>query len=144
MGGNAKYRSHTAVIRNPYNESGFQAMRDANGNLIRIPESNSVGRGQRTNTTAVNAKERMLNAQAIKDLRDTAKEYRAYKSLPPIGTQFGSDFTKRVEEMKKQKQRLDKLASIANSIQPGAVDFSTGQTLDQAEKAIEMLLNIKL
>ena len=111
MGGNAKYRSHTAVIRNPHNESGFQAMRDANGNLIRIPESERVvGKNKRTANLA-NAKERMLNAKALKEVRDLAKSLRkAFDVGNPNGrftNQYRSDFRK--------------IANLANQIQPKSV-----------------------
>ena len=77
MGGNAKYRSHTAVIRNTNSESGVQAMRDSSGNLIRIPESERVvGRGNRTGANRANARERMLNNQALSQVRAIARQVR--------------------------------------------------------------------
>ena len=72
MGGNAKYRTATYVDM----DGTRKAVRDSNGNIIRVGVGPQVGRGQRTNTTASNAKERMLNGQAIKQIRDLAKKYR--------------------------------------------------------------------
>ena len=139
MGGNAKYRSHTAVIRNPYNESGFQAMRDDNGKLIRIPESERVvGKDKRTANRA-NAKERMMNAQALKQVRDIAKEIRT------INKELGSSAKTDFDKVKKALDDYKKLGNMANQIQPGAVsDNSSGLYSSSEIKTIERLLNVKL
>ena len=144
MGGNAKYRSHTAVIRNPYNESGFQAMRDSNGKLIRIPESERVvGKDKRTANRA-NAKERMLNAQALNEIRDLARSFRVSARRAKANKGYSSK-----NEMDEQRNNLMKLANIANQIQPGAASDllkpnPNAQDARKAAKEIEKVLGVKL
>ena len=77
MGGSAKYkgaRMRTATVGN--NENERQSVKDKNGNVIRVGVGRQVSKGQRTNTAASNARDRMLNAQAVKEVRDLAKVIR--------------------------------------------------------------------
>ena len=136
MGGNAKYRYHTGVIRNTGNASGVQEMRDSNGNLIRIPEGKNVGRDNRSGANRQNAKERMLNAKAIQEVRDAVKEVR--KSY---GTTFGMSSDKFGNSIRK-------LGDIANQIQPKSVsdltmDYPELVTTDEIEN-IEKVLGVTL
>ena len=148
MGGNKRF--HTAVIRNRGNASGVQEMRDSNGNLIRIPEGKNVGRDNRTNTTMGNARERMLNAKAIQEVRDTAKQIRAF-SKKWATKKINMDNAKELIREGTQAQRnLEKLARIANQVHPSSADAvlwpssHTQAEIDNAKKNIERILGVKL
>ena len=140
MGGNAKYRYHTAVIRNRGNESGVQEMRDANGDLIRIRESERVvGKNNRTSANRQNARERMLNAKAMNQVRDLAKEIRQINK--ELGSSASTDWNKVNKALDNYKQ----LGALANQIQPGAVsDNPNGLYTSSEIKTMEKLLGIKL
>ena len=76
MGGNTKFKNaryRTAIYEGK--DGTRKAVTDSNGNIIRVGVGPQVGRDKRTNTAISNARERMLNAKAIQDIRDTAKQY---------------------------------------------------------------------
>ena len=150
MGGNAKYRSHTAVIRNTNSESGVQAMRDSSGNLIRIPESERVvGRNNRTGANRANARERMLNNQAIQEVRDLAKIVRTVGNGRVGNITASQQANMSLENVKKSNDALMQLATLANQIEPGKVDalfggsYSLGE-IRKATKEVERILGVKL
>ena len=138
MGGNAKYRSHTAVIRNPYNESGFQAMRDDNGNLIRIPESERVvGKDKRTANRA-NAKERMLNAKSLKQIREMAKDVRVLRRQMSNGTYLGPTW----ELVGKIDTKVLKLSAMAQQVDSNVKLNAAGfAQFDDIERALGIKLS---
>ena len=142
MGGNAKYRYHTAVIRNSNSESGFQAMRDSNGNLIRIPESERVvGRDKRTANRA-NAKERMLNAKSLRQMRDLAKEYRNINKKWPIGSVTEQNFDEYNNDINRRNQIEVMLGTLANLVQQGIVSNPYAMSKQDRDN-VEKLLGIK-
>ena len=146
MGGNAKYRSHTAVIRNANSESGFQAMRDSNGNLIRIPESERVvGRNKRTGANLSNARERMMNAQALKEVRDDAKALG--KTFSAV-LKSGGVLLKPTQDYGTFDSKFKKLANMVNTIKPGTISddvINNSWNASSADmKNIEQILGVKI
>ena len=146
MGGNARY--HTAVIRNADNASGFQEMRDANGDLIRIRESKRVvGRNQRTSDKA-NARERMLNARALGEIRNLARTVRSIGNIR-LGTMDANKHANTpIGKIWESNNALDQLATLANQIEPGSVDayfnVTSSQSIKDAFNNIERILGVKI
>ena len=152
MGGNAKYKNaRFRTVTGTDNNGNQQVVNDQTGNPLRVAERAQVGRKNRTNTTATNARERILNAKAVKDIRDTAKFIRNFNAkFSGIGKVTGSNWQEYLKEADKSVKAQNKLAQIANQIQPHVGDAIlwpsryTFQQIDTAWNEVEKLLNVKV
>lgn len=148
MGGNAKYkgaRMRTAT----YNETDGtrKAVTDSNGNIIRVGVGPQVGRDKRTNTAISNARERMLNAKAIQDVRDTAKQYQKLsKSLSARERKIGIsdfDYASFNKDLGESVRLAKKLGNMANQVQPGTI-YNVNAISPREIRTIEQVLGVKL
>ena len=152
MGGNAKYKNaRFRTVTGTDNNGNQQVVNDQTGNPLRVAERAQVGRKNRTNTTATNARERMLNADAIKDIRDTAKFIRNFHAkYSGIGKVTGSNWQEYLKDADKAVREQEKLAKLANQIQPNVGDAIlwpnryTQQQIDTAWNEVEKILNVKV
>ena len=152
MGGNAKYKNaRFRTVTGTDNNGNQQVVNDQTGNPLRVAERAQVGRKNRTNTTATNARERMLNAEAIKDIRDTAKYLRNFTAkYLGIGNVTGSNWEEYLKESDKARKAQEKLANLANQIQPNVADailhpsLNNFNQIDTAWDEVEKLLNVKV
>ena len=150
MGGNANYRYRTAVYTD--SEGNRHTVKDANGNNIEIPEFKYTNRQtkklnafrvkNRSQDTA-NAHERMMNAKALKQVRDIAKQYRSFSKKWDGNVPMGGEVDEFLNDLDKATDNLETLAKLANQIKPGTVDLKN-YSLGDARRAIEKVLGVKL
>ena len=148
MGGNTKFKgARTRTVTYEETDGTRKAVRDSNGNIIRVGVGKQVGRNQRTNTTMTNANERMQNAKAIKDVRDAAKQYRKLsQSLNSRVMKIGvSDFDYESfnKDMGETVRIARKLGTLANQVQPGTV-YNVNSVSPKEIRAIGKVLGVKL
>ena len=148
MGGNTKFkgaRMRTATVGNT--EANRQAVKDKNGNIIRVAEGRQVGRDKRTNTAISNARERMLNAKAIQDIRDTAKQYQKLsKSLSARERKIGIsdfDYASFNKDLGESVRLAKKLGNMANQVKPGTI-YNVNAISPREIRTIEQVLGVKL
>ena len=151
MGGNTKFkgaRTRTATYEDT--DGTRKAVRDSNGNIIRVGVGAQVGRGHRTNTTAANARNRILNAKAIQEVRDLAKTVRTIGNASVANVTQQQFLNITPESIAKSNDALKQLAILANQVEPGKVDalinsgsWTMGE-IRQASKEVERILGVKL
>ena len=144
MGGNAKYkgaRMRTATYEDT--DGTRKAVTDTNGNVIRVGVGRQVGRTGRTNTTAANARERMLNAKAMEQVNDIVRQIHGFDKKWNGSVPLGDEVDEFMKDLDTATDNLEKLVKLANQIQPGTVDLKMYSTAD-ATKAVEKVLGIKL
>lgn len=141
MGGNAKYkgaRMRTATVGNT--EANRQAVKDKNGNIIRVAEGRQVGRGKRTNTTATNARERMINGQAVEQIRSAARRNREFdRQVTKMILEGGVDIPN--ERFTQADNDMKFLSQMAKQVDPTIHIRPDGYASNQD---IERLLGVKL
>lgn len=142
MGGNRRFRTATYVD----SEGNRHTAKDRNGNNIEVPENNLTAeqsrrlaskRSQNRNLRAAIAKERMLNAQAMQEVRKMARTVWAGNTTSPNVTSFDLD---------EYIENSTKLAELTNQIKPGTisnVDEGRFYTNDEY-KEMEKILGVKL
>ena len=150
MGGNVKYRSRYVYYTDANGTK--QVMRDSSGNPVKTGYPQYTDDGARKlkslNATrrangATNARERMLNAQAVKQVRDMAKEYRDLEKQR-VKLLFGTDTDKLNNTIDRIKNVRTTLANLANQVQPGTISNPNRLLTVNEEKKIESILGIKL
>lgn len=151
MGGNAKFknaRMRTATYVDT--DDTRKAVTDTNGNVIRVGVGPQVGRTGRTNTAMANARNRILNAKAIQEVRDLAKTVRTIGNASVANVTEQQFLKITPESIAKSSDALKQLAILANQVEPGKVDalinngsWTMGE-LRQASKEVERILGVKL
>ena len=151
MGGNVKYRSRYVYYTD---ENGAkQVMRDSNGNPVKTgyPQYTDDGvrklkslNATRRASGATNARERMLNADAVKQFRDLARDFRVTARRAKKNGKYASE-----DERNAQRKILFQLAQMVNQVQPGMGSDMlkpnpTAQDARKAASEIEQVLGVKL
>ena len=152
MGGNVKYRSRYVYYTDANGTK--QVMRDSSGNPVKTGYPQYTDDGTRKlkslNATrrangATNARERMLNAQAVKQVRDLAKEYRTVTKniTDQLLGNAPIDFDTYNKNVDRRNDINKTLANLANQVQSGTVPNVNAITPND-RKNIESILGIKL
>ena len=148
MGGNTKFKNarfRTATYVD--SEGNRHTVKDRNGNNIEIPEKQMTAeqkqklasnRANNRKTALDNARERMLNAKAVQEVRKMARTVWAGNSTSPNAPQSF--------DLNLYMDNSYKLAELTNQIKPGTIsNVVDGRFYSNDEfKEMEKILGVKL